>query len=90
MGRATSQDDKWEEYSVFKKGWAFPGTGAPPTFWPFMVEVPVGVSFRCESITMSPLYTHIAACVARPGVSWEPGPSGISARWLLSALVSCC
>lgn len=35
MGRATSQDDKWEEYSVFKKGWAFPGTGAPPTFTTF-------------------------------------------------------
>ena len=45
--------------TVLKKGWRFPGTGAPPTFWPFMVEVPVGMSFRCEYITMSSLYIYI-------------------------------
>lgn len=59
MGWVTSQHDKWEEHSVFKKGWAFPATGAPPTFWPFMVEVPAGMSFRCEYITMSSLYIYI-------------------------------
>ena len=29
------------------KGQRFLGIGPPPTFWPFMVMVPVGVLFRC-------------------------------------------
>ena len=76
MGWVTSQDDTWEECSVFKKGWAFPGTGAPPTFWPFMVVVPVGMSFRCEYITMSSLYIYYNIYNEARGLL-EAGPSVI-------------
>ena len=34
--------------TVLKKGWRFPGTGAPPTFRPSRAAAPAGTSFRCK------------------------------------------
>ena len=57
---AISCTDEWEDYfSYLGKGRVVPGSGSPPTSWPFMVGLgtgtaPVGVSFSiCPCTTMS-------------------------------------
>lgn len=69
-----------------KKGWAFLGTGAPPPFWPFMVVVPVGMSFRCEYITMSSLYIYITTYIMRLGVYWK---QDLLSSWAKMVLTCC-
>lgn len=49
MGWEISQANKLEEYSNLEKGWEFPGTQAPPTFWPLMVSL----GTRMEPLSMS-------------------------------------
>ena len=54
--------------TMLDKGQGFPGVGAPPTFWPFIVGfrtvmAPVGVSFS--------MLIYYSDCIIRLKVYWK-------------------